>query len=99
LISAKQLVRSVPLAEQAGFRLRGHQLLAAPVRAQMRADGVREALRLLMIDRDNAVQSCKTALTVLASVLVTAPPGCASRSVHSQVSARSRVSPTEPHVG
>jgi hypothetical protein len=27
----------------------------------MRADGDREALRLLMCDRDNAVQSCKTA--------------------------------------
>jgi hypothetical protein len=41
----------------------------------MRADGDREALRLLMADRDNAVQSCKTARTVLASVLVTAPAG------------------------
>ena len=39
----------------------------------MRSDGAREALRLLMIDRDNAVQSCKTARTVLTSVIVTAP--------------------------
>ena len=39
----------------------------------MRADGDREALRLLMIDRDNAVQSAKTARTALAAVLVTAP--------------------------
>jgi transposase len=51
------------------------ELLARPQPAQMRADGDREALRLLMIDRDNAVQSCKTARTVLASVLVTAPAG------------------------
>ena len=36
-----------------------------PAPAQMRSDGAREALRLLMIDRDNAVQSCKTARTVL----------------------------------
>ena len=49
------------------------ELLARPHAAQMRADGDREALRLLMVDRDNAVQSCKTARTVLASVLVTAP--------------------------
>ena len=34
--------------------------------------GDREALRLLMIDRDNAVQSSKTARTVLASVIVIA---------------------------
>ena len=49
------------------------ELLARPHPAQMRADGDREALRLLMIDRDNAVQSGKTARTALASVLVTAP--------------------------
>ena len=47
--------------------------LARPWPAQMRADGDREALRLLMIDRDNAVQSAKTARTALAAVLVTAP--------------------------
>ena len=41
----------------------------------MRADGDREALRLLMTDRDNAVQSAKTARTALAAVLVTAPAG------------------------
>jgi transposase len=49
------------------------ELLARPRPAQMRCDGDREALRLLMIDRDNAVQSAKTARTALAAVLVTAP--------------------------
>lgn len=49
------------------------ELLARPQPAQMRRDGDREALRLLMIDRDNAVASAKTARTLLASVLVTAP--------------------------
>ena len=49
------------------------ELLAHPAPAQMRADGDRETLRLLMIDRDNAVQSAKTARTALAAVLVTAP--------------------------
>ena len=39
----------------------------------MRADGDREALRLLMPGRDNAVESAKTARTALASVMVTAP--------------------------
>jgi hypothetical protein len=49
------------------------ELLARPHPAQMRADGDREALRLLMIDRDHAVASCKSARTALAAVLVTAP--------------------------
>ncbi len=49
------------------------ELLARPHPAQMRADGEREILRLLMPGRDNAVASAKTARTVLASVLVTAP--------------------------
>ena len=49
------------------------ELLARPWPAQMRADGDREALRLLMIDRDNAIQSGKTARTALAAILVTAP--------------------------
>ena len=49
------------------------ELLARPRPAQMCADGDREALRLLMVDRDNAVQSCKTARAALAWVLVTAP--------------------------
>jgi hypothetical protein len=39
----------------------------------MRADGDREALRLLMTGRDHAVASCKSARTALAAVLVTAP--------------------------
>jgi transposase len=49
------------------------ELLARPRRGELRADGDREALRLLMTDRDNAVQSAKTARTVLAAVIVTAP--------------------------
>ncbi len=49
------------------------ELLARPRTGQLRADGDREALRLLMTDRDNAVQSAKTARTVLASLIVTAP--------------------------
>jgi transposase len=49
------------------------ELLARPRLGQLRCDGDREALRLLMIDRDNAVASAKTARTLLASVLVTAP--------------------------
>ena len=49
------------------------ELLARPQPGQMRADGDREALRLLMVDRDNVVHSCKTARTVLTSVIVTAP--------------------------
>jgi transposase len=49
------------------------ELLARPQPAQMRCDGDREALRLLMVDRDNVVHSCKTARTVLTSVIVTAP--------------------------
>ena len=55
------------------------EVLARPVPAQMRADGDREALRLLMTGRANAVQSCKTARTALAAVLVTAllPPAAA----------------------
>jgi transposase len=39
------------------------ELLARPHPAQMRADGDREALRLLMTGRDNAVASAKTAST------------------------------------
>jgi transposase len=49
------------------------ELLARPAPVRLRADGDREALRLLMIDRDNAVQSAKTARTALTSVIVTAP--------------------------
>jgi transposase len=48
----------------------------------MRADGDREALRLLMCDRDNAVHSCKTARTLLASVIVTAPADLRQRLRH-----------------
>jgi transposase len=58
------------------------ELLARPHPAQMRADGDREALRLLMCDRDNAVHSCKTARTLLASVIVTAPADLRQRLRH-----------------
>ena len=53
------------------------ELLARPRPGQLRADGDREALRLLMTDRDNAIQSAKTARTVLTSVIVTAPAAAA----------------------
>ena len=55
------------------------ELLARPRPGELRADGDREALRLLMTDRDNAVQSAKTARTVLTSVIVTAPARAARR--------------------
>src|SRR5262249_24049571 len=49
------------------------ELLARPHAGEMRADGDREALRLLLIGRDHAVQATKAARTPLASILVTAP--------------------------
>jgi len=49
------------------------ELLARPHQAQPRGDGDREALRLLLVNRDHAVQSAKTARTALAAILVTAP--------------------------
>src|SRR5262249_8604349 len=49
------------------------ELLARPHPVQMRADGDREALRLLMTGRDNAVHSAKTASTPLAAVVAPAP--------------------------
>jgi len=49
------------------------ELLARPHPAQMRADGDREALRLLLIGRDHAVGAAKAARTALASILVSAP--------------------------
>jgi transposase len=49
------------------------ELLARPHPAQMRADGDREALRLLLIDRDHAVTAAKTARAALAAIVVTAP--------------------------
>jgi transposase len=58
------------------------ELLARPHPAQMRADGDREALRLLMIDRDNAIASAKTARTALAAILVTAPAPLRERLRH-----------------
>ena len=49
------------------------ELLAAPYPAVPRADGDREALRLLIADRDHAVRSCRSARALLAAVLVTMP--------------------------
>jgi transposase len=66
------------------------ELLARPRPAQMRADGAREALRLLMIDRDNAVQSSKTARTLLTSVIVTAPASLREELRHLPAERRAR---------
>ncbi|HEY2641080.1 MAG TPA: IS110 family transposase [Streptosporangiaceae bacterium] len=66
------------------------ELLARPEPARMRCDGDREALRLLMVDRDNAVQSCKTASTALSSVIVTAPDQLRSQLRHLTRLARAR---------
>lgn len=84
LTAAGQHVEEIDASKHAGKRRNGksdaidavraaRELLARPAPAHMRADGDREALRLLMCDRDNAVASAKTARTLLASVIVTAP--------------------------
>ncbi len=84
LAAAGEHVEEIDASKHAGKRRQGksdpidavraaRELLARPAPAQMRADGDREALRLLMCDRDNAVASAKTARTLLTSVIVTAP--------------------------
>jgi transposase len=84
LASAGEQVSEIDAGRHAGKRRAGNsdaidavraarELLARPHPAQMRAGGDREALRLLMTDRDNAIQSAKTARTALAAILVTAP--------------------------
>lgn len=84
LAAAGQHVQEIDSGKHAGKRRAGksdaidavraaRELLARPAPVQMRADGDREALRLLMCDRDNAVASAKTARTLLTSVIVTAP--------------------------
>ena len=84
LAAASQQISEIDSTRHVGKRRTGksdpidavraaRELLARPRPAQMRADGDREALRLLMTGRDNAVQSGKTARTVLTSVIVTAP--------------------------
>ena len=84
MAAAGQQVSEIDSTRHAGKRKTGksdpidagraaRELLARRRPAQMRAAGDREALRLLMIDRDNAVQSAKTARTALAAILVTAP--------------------------
>jgi len=86
LAAVGEQVEEIDASKHAGKRRKGksdaidavraaRELLARPHPAQMRADGDREALRLMMCDRDNAVGSAKTARTVLASVIVTAPAG------------------------
>jgi transposase len=67
------------------------ELLARPQPAQMRADGDREALRLLMIDRDNAVDSMRSARTVLTSLIVTAPAETREQLRHLSRDRRARV--------
>jgi transposase len=67
------------------------EMLARPHPGQLRADGDREVLRLLMIDRDNAVASAKTARTALASVLVTAPAALRDRLRHIPAERRAQV--------
>ena len=49
------------------------EFLARPNPAEMRADGDREALRVLMVDRDHAVECVRSARAVLTSLIVTAP--------------------------
>ena len=49
------------------------ELLAAPHPARPRAGGDREALRLLLADRDHAIRCCRSARALLAAVLVTMP--------------------------
>jgi transposase len=84
LAAAGEHVEEIDASKHAGKRRNGksdaidavraaREMLARPAAAQMRADGDREALRLLMCDRDNAVASAKTARTLLTSVIVTAP--------------------------
>ena len=84
LAARGQQVTEIDRTTRAGHRRAGksdpidavraaRELLARPHPAQLRADGDREALRLLMIDRDHAVQSAKTARAALAAIVVTAP--------------------------
>jgi transposase len=84
LAAAGEHVEEIDASKHAGKRRQGksdpidavraaRELLARPAPAQMRADGDREALRLLMCDRDNAIASAKTARALLTSVIVTAP--------------------------
>jgi len=93
LAGAGQQVAEIDASRHVGKRRAGksdaidavraaRELLARPYPAQMRADGDREALRLLMIDRDNAVQSAKTARAALAAILVTAPAPLRERLRH-----------------
>ena len=63
------------------------ELLAISHPAQPRADGDREALRLLIADRDQVVRACRSARALLAAVLVTMP-GSVRQQLRSMPSAR-----------
>jgi transposase len=67
------------------------ELLARPMPSVMRADGDREALRLLMIDRGHAVDSIRSARTVLTSLIVTAPVELRERLRHLSRDRRAQV--------
>ena len=101
LVAAGQQVAEIDSTPHVGKRRAGksdpidavraaRELLARPRPAHMRADGAREALRLLMIDRDNAVQSSKTARTLLTSVIVTAPASLREELRHLPAERRAR---------
>lgn len=67
------------------------ELLARPTPAVMRADGDREGLRVLMIDRDNAIDSIRSARTVLTSLIVTSPEDLRGQLRHLSRNRRTRV--------
>jgi transposase len=84
LAAAGQQVTEIGRTAHAGKRRAGktdaidaaraaRELLAAPHPAVPRADGDREALRLLIADRDQAVRSCRSARALLTAMLVTMP--------------------------
>jgi transposase len=67
------------------------EFLARPQPAEMRSDGDREALRLLMVERDNAVDSLRSTRTVLTSLNVTAPAALREQLRHLSRDRRARV--------
>ena len=106
LAAAGEHVEETGASKHAGKRRNGksdaidavraaREMLARPAAAQMRADGDREALRLLMCDRDNAVASAKTARTLLTSVIVTAPAAVREQLRHIPRDRRARVFPDQ----
>jgi transposase len=84
LAAAGQQVAEISRTPHVGLRRTGksdaidalraaRELLAAPHPAVLRADGDREALRLLMTERDHVVRCCRSGRALLAAVLVTMP--------------------------